>query len=39
MGLAIVKAIAAAHKSSIRLDSHLGMGAKFTIVFVALKKK
>ncbi|MGL5805515.1 MAG: ATP-binding protein [Xenococcaceae cyanobacterium] len=32
LGLAIVKAIAEAHGGLIRLDSHLGMGAKFTIV-------
>ncbi len=32
LGLSIVKAIAEAHGGFIRLDSHLGMGAKFTIV-------
>lgn len=32
LGLAIVKAIAEAHGGFVRLDSHLGMGAKFTLV-------
>lgn len=32
LGLAIVKAIAEAHGGFVRLDSHLGIGAKFTIV-------
>jgi signal transduction histidine kinase len=39
LGLAIVKAIAEAHGGFVRLDSHLGMGAKFTLVLPLDKKQ
>jgi signal transduction histidine kinase len=39
LGLAIVKAIAEAHNGCVRLDSHLGMGSKFTLVLPLGKKE